>query len=394
MKTTFLGQGFSEESPRAVGNYLIDFLQSKDFDSFTCISAFASDSGVYGLSKYIQTAKSSFKELNLIVGIDLRGTSIEALREILALNINSYIFYQKEQVVFHPKIYIFEGSKHVKLIIGSSNLTTSGLFTNVESSVLIEFEAEDKEGKILLSEMKSYYQSIFDFSDPNLFKINESSIASFYQLGIVIDEKTQRAIFTQVSKTEPTGSNKNEPTDFKIPKRNKAKVSKIFPSKTKTQNVPIGIIPPQTITSLQPRDLVWQKRSLSKSDAQVVNQKSNPTGNLKLSQAFFKIKSKKIDQKTYFRNHIFDRLTWIKTKANSTTYEEAQCSFDITILGNHVGTFVLKLSHDSVRVAGQGNTPTWLHWGNNLMPFLQKNDITNKSFNLYKENQKFIIDIV
>ena len=100
MKTTFLGQGFSEESPRAVGNYLIDFLQSKDFDSFTCISAFASDSGVYGLSKYIQTAKSSFKELNLIVGIDLRGTSIEALREILALNIKVIFSIRRSKLCF------------------------------------------------------------------------------------------------------------------------------------------------------------------------------------------------------------------------------------------------------------------------------------------------------
>lgn len=394
MKTTFLGQGFNEESLHAVGNYLIDFLQKRDFDSFTFISAFASDSGIYGLSKYIQTAKSSFKDLNLIVGVDLGGTSIEALREILDLDINSYIFYQKEQVVFHPKIYLFEGSKHVKLIIGSSNLTTSGLFTNVESSVLIEFDTDDKEGKILLSEIKSHYQTIFDFSDPNLFKIDKSSIEAFYQLGIVIDEKTQRAIFTKISKTESTESKKKEPTGLKIPKRNKAKVSKLFLSKTKTNNLPIGLNIPQTSTSLQPGDLVWKKRSLSRSDAQVVNQKSNPTGNLKLSQAFFKVKSKKIDQKTYFRNDIFDQLTWIKTKVNSSSYEEAQCSFDITILGNHIGTFILKLSHDSVRVAGQGNTPTWLHWGNNLMPFLQKNDITNKSFNLYKENQKFIIDIV
>src|SRR5690606_14642815 len=123
------------KSISAVGNHLMRFLGQKGFDSFTGISAFASESGVYGLSNYLNIAQNNFKDLNLIVGVDLDGTSKEALEEILALNINSYIFYQKEQPVFHPKIYLFEGVKEFKIIIGSSNLTRGGLFTNVESSM-------------------------------------------------------------------------------------------------------------------------------------------------------------------------------------------------------------------------------------------------------------------
>jgi len=128
------------------------FLGQKKFNSFTGISAFASESGIYGLSGHLNSAKKNFKNLNLIIGVDLEGTSKEALEEILALNINSYIFYQLEPPVFHPKIYLFEGDKEVKLILGSSNLTRGGLFTNVESSMLIEFDSKDKEGLAFLSE--------------------------------------------------------------------------------------------------------------------------------------------------------------------------------------------------------------------------------------------------
>ena len=32
--------------------------------------------------------------------------------------------------IFHPKIYLFEGTDKSELIIGSSNLTSQGLFTN------------------------------------------------------------------------------------------------------------------------------------------------------------------------------------------------------------------------------------------------------------------------
>ncbi|MDP2887576.1 MAG: phospholipase D-like domain-containing protein [Bacteroidota bacterium] len=160
MKITFLGQGFEKKSINAVGNYLMSYLSSADYHSFTGMSAFASESGVYGLTGYLNSAKKYFKNLTLIVGVDLEGTSKEALEEILDLEINSFIFYQKEQPVFHPKIYLFEDIKEYKLIIGSSNLTRGGLFTNVESSMLIEFDSNDKEGLAFLSELKKYYKSI------------------------------------------------------------------------------------------------------------------------------------------------------------------------------------------------------------------------------------------
>jgi HKD family nuclease len=402
MKISFLGQGFEDKSVDAVGNHLMNFLSQKGFDSFTGISAFASESGVYGLAQYLNAA-SSFKNLNLIVGVDLEGTSKEALEEILALNINSYIFYQKEQPVFHPKIYLFEGVKEFKLIIGSSNLTRGGLFTNVESSVMIEFDSSDKEGLTLLAELKGYYKSLFDFSDPNLFKITANVIADFYSDGIIPDEATRRSNFHKKAlnaSSQPTTVTKKAG----IQKRTTAKVPSSFPTKPRnagpritaspqTTTVQPITVPPIT-NQAQQRLLVWQKLALSQSDAQFVPTGTNGTGNLKLSQARFKVSNVIIDQTTYFRNQVFNNLTWVQTKPNNNSYEEAFCPFDVTILGNPIGTFTLKLSHDSVRIAGQGNTPTWLHWGNAILPFLQQTNITGRTLNLYQTNQSFSIEIV
>jgi len=186
MKTTFLGQGFESSSADAIGNYLIKYLNQQNFHSFTGISAFASEAGIFGLSGHIQTAKQLFKKLTLIVGIDQEGTSKEALEEILNLNIDSYIFYQTETPIFHPKIYLFEGDKEIKLIVGSSNLTGRGLFTNVESSLLIEFDINDKEGATLLTTLKKYYKTLFDFSDNNLFKISKAVIDDFNARGVFL----------------------------------------------------------------------------------------------------------------------------------------------------------------------------------------------------------------
>ena len=171
MKISFLGQGIEPTSKNAVGNLLVKYLKEKKFNSFTGFSAFASEAGIYGLSGHINSAKKNFKNLTIIVGIDQGGTSKEALEEILSLNIESYIFYQKENPIFHPKFYLFEGTNDVKIILGSSNLTGTGLFTNIESSLLVEFNQTDKDGLALLSELKTYYKSLLNFLQKLSLKI-------------------------------------------------------------------------------------------------------------------------------------------------------------------------------------------------------------------------------
>ncbi len=403
MNISFLGQGFEDQSVNAIGHHLIAFLNRSDFHTFYGISAFASESGIYGLTGHLNSAKQYFKSLNLIIGVDLEGTSKEALEELLGIGINSYVYYQKEQPIFHPKIYLFEGSKEIKLIIGSSNLTRGGLFTNVESSILIEFDSSDKGGLALLREIKTYYKTLFDFSDPNLFPINNSVIMGFYANGIIPTEKTRSTNFKKsVAPPPPTTSSTNT---LAIPWRKTAKVPSTFPAKPRkavitptttakalqTHANPIPTTPP---VQLQPKTLVWQKPSLSSSDAQQVLVGTKITGNLKLSQAKFMFNNILIDQTTYFRNQVFGNLAWAHTKTSSSSYEEVLCRFQITILGKVIGTFLLKLSHDPVRVASQGNTPTWLHWGNTILPFLQQTNIKGKTLNLYRLNQAFFIEIV
>ncbi|MFN8306119.1 MAG: phospholipase D family protein [Ferruginibacter sp.] len=410
MKTTFLGQGFESSSVDAIGNYLIQYLNRKDFHSFTGISAFASEAGIFGLSGHIQTAKAVFKNLSLIVGIDQEGTSKEALEEILNLNIDSYIFYQNEPPIFHPKIYLFEGDKEIKLIVGSSNLTGRGLFTNVESSLLIEFDVTDAEGATLLTNLKTYYKTLFDFSDSNLFKISQVVIDDFNARGIVPDESERKRIYSaKRASATPTTTTPTTNT-VTVPRRTTARIPANFPVKPRGSNATGAIQQPSTIatpppiqpavvvqpiaTPPQPRLLVWQKLSLSRSDAQFVPAGTNGTGNLKLSQAGFRLNGLLINHNTYFRNQVFQNLSWAKTKPTSTTYEETICNFDITILGTSHGIQPIKLSYDPIRISNQANTPSWLHWGNTLMTLLQQTNVTGRTLNLYQTGQSFAIEIV
>lgn len=411
MTIKFLGQGFEAASANAIGNYLISYLNQTNFHSFTGISAFASEAGIFGLSGHILNAKQNFqvpRNITLVVGIDQQGTSKEALEELKNLNVASYIFYQSEAPIFHPKIYLFEGDQQTKLIVGSSNLTGTGLFVNVEGSLLIEFNNDDPEGTNLLNDLKSYYQTLFDLTDPNLFPISDAVIADFVAKGIVPDETTRRRNYNAKAGGS-TQQSTGQQSSFNVPRRGTATIPHSFPRKPTAASsttppvaapvaaaiTPIVSVPQTPVTPpIQNKVLVWQKLSLSQSDAQRVPAGSNPTGNLKLSQARFSVNNAFIDQTTYFRNIVFHNLTWIAPKPNNNSYEEAFCPFDITILGNSIGVHTLKLSHDPVRIAGQGNTPTWLHWGNALVPLLQQNNITGKTLNLYTDSQNFSIEIV
>lgn len=407
MKITFLGQGFEVESPNAIGYHLMLYLEQTTFHSFTGISAFASEAGIFGLAGYIQRAKQNYhipKKITLIVGVDQQGTSMEALKELKDLNVDSYIYHQLEFQIFHPKIYLFEGDEQTKLIVGSSNLTGSGLFMNIESSLLVEFDNNDTEGRTLLNELKTYFHTLFDLSDPNLFQISDSVIADFENKGIIPNEAQRRKKITHntLNSNQQTSEQQN---CIIIPSRNTVSIPSSFPRKSTTRSysdtLPSAIPNPLINNSLTPQAnsnlnqfLVWQKLNLSQSDAQSVPVGTAITGNLKLSQARFRINNLFIDQKSYFRNIIFNNLTWVKTKPNNNTYEETFCPFDITILGIRIGEFYLKLSHDPVRIAGQGNTPTWLHWGNNLILLLQQNNIIGKTLNLYVIGESFSIEII
>lgn len=184
MKVTFLSQGFLADTDMAVGTLIEKFFSGNEYHTFTGITAFASEAGIYGLSNCIADSLS-IKSINLIVGIDQEGTPKDALEELLKLNVNSYIFYQKEAPIFHPKIYLFEGDAKTSIIVGSSNLTGRGLFNNIESSTLIEFDNDDTEGLAYLKAMKDYYSTLFDFSDPNLFKITSDIIQKFVDSKVV-----------------------------------------------------------------------------------------------------------------------------------------------------------------------------------------------------------------
>lgn len=386
MKVTFLGQGFESDSLNSVGNIVTKLFKESKFSSFTGISAFASEAGVIGLSECISNGADSYETLNLIVGIDQEGTSKKALKEINQLGINSYIFYQKESPIFHPKIYIFEGENDTVLIIGSSNLTARGLFGNVESSLMVEFTNDNQEGINLLKEIKDYYKTLFDFTDQNLFKITPTIISQFVKEGIVPTKK----IWKKKQKKNTSGKPQLEENILDIPKRPTVKIPSNFKGRYKTNKAISKVITELEIENNfefeneEDNEVLWESGPLTERDLNIPKgTNTNPTG----SMLFKKGALRNINTRHYFRNEVFETLDWsLDIRTNRTHIERAVANFKIVILGIDYGNYPLSISHNtnSEHLERVKQPATQLHWGK-VLALIAQDELIGKTATLHKD---------
>ena len=136
MELRFIGQGLDPKSDLTAGNLIIDSLVDTQFNSFNAFVAFVSTGGINNIIDQLTAFKARGGAIRLYVGVDLNGTSKEALEKLIELEIESFIVFSPNNIIYHPKIYAFEGDT-TRAVIGSSNLTESGLFQNIESSVCV-----------------------------------------------------------------------------------------------------------------------------------------------------------------------------------------------------------------------------------------------------------------
>jgi len=188
MDTIIIGQGYNLKENTSVGKELIELFQSHRYNTFTCLVAFASQGGVSALSSEIQEAKNRNCTINIILGVDQKGTSKEALEEVLSWGVNSKIYHTREFNIFHPKVYLFENEDIFCLIVGSNNLTVPGLVQNVECSLMIK----DIRSNPVLAKFYKYWSGILDGTEVNLYSLTQELIDKLYE-DKVITLESQRS---------------------------------------------------------------------------------------------------------------------------------------------------------------------------------------------------------
>ena len=172
-----------------LGDYLKDGL-SGSWTHFRAAIAFVKRSG----TRHVARALADFARaghVEIIVGIDHQGTSVEGLQDLLeAVSPRGrvVIFHNRLPFTFHPKIYLFKSSVAAEVMIGSGNLTEGGLFTNYEAALRLSLDLSDPERAALLRSMEKILDTWADPTTGTALVLDDALLARLTALGLVPSE--------------------------------------------------------------------------------------------------------------------------------------------------------------------------------------------------------------
>lgn len=145
-----------------LGEILKNELNS-NYSSLTIFSAFAKNSGVLRLKDSLKTFRTNNGTIRAFIGIDLDGTSYEALLNLYNLCDELYVIHSENfSTTYHSKIYLLENTDAAWCAIGSNNLTGGGLWTNFESCSIQTYNLA-----VETTELDSIYSVIKKYEDPD-----------------------------------------------------------------------------------------------------------------------------------------------------------------------------------------------------------------------------------
>jgi len=161
------------------------------FDSFQLIVAYAKSGPLNRLRTDLQAWRAKGHKTQAIVGIDQRGTSFEALE--LALNLFDDVFVTQERgITFHPKLYLFGGTKTSRAFIGSNNLTVGGTETNFESAVHLELDTSTDAQTV--ADLRRAWDELLPIACPATSRLDDQLLAKLVVDGDVLKERAMRSV--------------------------------------------------------------------------------------------------------------------------------------------------------------------------------------------------------
>lgn len=194
---------------RSLADCLIECLRMGKYTCMHLMVAFVNYGGIAGLSDEI--LKSSISDKKIIVGIDNKITSVEAIVELKRLGFDCKIYHSSTAPIFHPKFYLLENVEEFCLIIGSGNLTVGGLLYNDECNIMIKGNKAER----------IYTQSSFLFSDlwnsigSNVKKAEEQLLDELYKTDLLRSEAETNGTY-KIESNNIFGNleNRNAPDGF------------------------------------------------------------------------------------------------------------------------------------------------------------------------------------
>lgn len=342
--------------------------------------AFVRRSGV----KLLETnLKQKSPQIVIYVGIRNGVTSVQGLLELLRTGVRVVaVDTGSVSNLFHPKLYLAVQRKSATLIIGSANLTTSGLNENIEASAVLVMDRKERHDKLFLASIIESFDSLQRQHPRHVFLLrHDRDVVALFRQGRLEDEEL------------PSPRQGSSLRDVKgrdtLPKISLFKKGRRLPEVKPPRKAVLRRRMPNWV-------LVWTSKKLTERDLNVpTGSTTHSTG----SMLFKKGALRNIDQRTYFRELVFQRLSWLPDPRPKLKHlERTQASFEISIKGINYGTFPLKLTHNSrkdSRAFKQLNAMTQIHWGD-IRGIIAKRDLLGRELHLFRkdlEEPRFLIEI-
>ncbi len=186
--TTVINQPLSGN----LGDFLISCLEDSDFEAVNIIVAFAKNSGVLRLKPALEQFKARGSKINIYVGIDLDGTSYEALVSLSKLADNLYVVHAESNQTFHSKIYNFTKKDSSIVVVGSNNLTAGGLWTNLESCSIVRLTLVEESDREVQHQIDLYISDLVGIQGLSMKIKSQEDIEELLAAGYVSKEARTR----------------------------------------------------------------------------------------------------------------------------------------------------------------------------------------------------------
>ena len=425
----FRGQPFDNDG--SVGEVLRRLLLDDEVERITVVVAWARLRGLGRLREELAAFKARATS-TIILGIDEGGATRPGLLAARAYFSEAFVYHDPAPGTFHPKLYLAEGPSKAVLLVGSNNATPGGLFLNYEASLEAEFSLPSEAGEPALLGAQAYVHQLRDDEEVCLTITDDliERLASSGRYRVSPNERRAPGMVASV----PSGADDDDVDQDDAPVDTASADEAIF-GKTRypRSSVPplpgeaaeelaswelevepdegdpaegavtastVSTPPPPTLAPQVPSSpsgsggatsvvATWSKVLPAGDAQQQPNPATNPTGNLRLTQA-----GHQIDWRTYFRQTLFASAAWTPgTDSHGNAIESAVVPILVTVNGTSLGVLTFNISHAKHRESGQSNHTTVLHWGP-LMSALRTTDYTGYTVTLSRLNDgTYTLDI-
>lgn len=382
-----------------LGNEISTLLESRVYEEIRFVSAFVGLRSVLRFKQSLTFQIRNNASVCFVVGIDLGGTSQEVLSELLQWNARTFVVHNPiPRVTFHPKFYFFKSHDRATLFLGSNNWTEGGLYTNYEVCTRYDFILpEDNYHLAAIMEPLSPY---IEPGGPCAARLTAELINVLSARGTIVTETEARKRRNQ--KPAPQNENGLPPNPFMpvAPAFPPNLPSSILNIEQQISPPPSQPIPAGSYAAMNPIPtgaLVWRK-ILSASEAlKISNDRTNPVGGIRLTQARFETVHGRIDQTTYFRN-LFADYPWQRElgRNRNTTQEATVVPIRVVIRGLDYGVHSFEISHKPDGEADQNNYTTIIRWGRYFMEEIPTLNLEGATLSLYatsSQDVRFLMEI-